>query len=81
MSEEFNVNIGLRHGSALSPLMFIMVMEQVSMQVSLSCSMGRTLYMDDLAVMVESGWEIQEGTGGVEGGIWEAWAEDEYGED
>ena len=28
MSEEFSVNIGLRQGSALSPLMFIMVMEK-----------------------------------------------------
>ena len=40
MSEEFSVNIGLRQGSALSPLMFIMVMELVSRKVTLRDSMG-----------------------------------------
>ena len=34
MSESFSVNIGLRQGSILSPLMFIMVMELVSRKVS-----------------------------------------------
>ena len=29
MSEEFSVNIGLRQGSSLSPVVFIMVMELV----------------------------------------------------
>ena len=60
MSEEFNVKIGLRQGSSLSPLMFIMVMELESRMVSLRGSMGRMLYADDLAVVVESGWEMQE---------------------
>ena len=46
MSEEFSVNIGLRQGSALSPVMFIMVMELVSRKVSLrgSCCM-RTIWL------------------------------------
>ena len=61
--------------------MFIMVMELVSRNVSLTGSMWRILYADDLAVVVASGWEMQGSTGGVEGGIWEAWAGDEYGED
>ena len=60
MSEEFSVNIRLRQGSALSPLMFIMVMELVSRKVSLRGSMGRMLYPDDLAFVVESGQEMQE---------------------
>ena len=55
MSEEFSVNIGLRHGSALNPLMFIMVMELVSRKMRLRGSMGRMLHADDLAVVVESG--------------------------
>ena len=60
MSEEFSVTIGLRQGSALSRLVFIMVMELVSRKVSLRGSMGRMLYADNVAVVVESGWEMQE---------------------
>ena len=63
MSEEFSMNIGLRQGRALSPFMFIMVMELVSSKVSLRGSMGRMLYVDDLAVVVESGQEMQEVSG------------------
>ena len=59
MSEEFSVNIGLRQGSSLGPLMFVMVMELVSKKVSLMCSIGRILHADDLAVVVESGREMQ----------------------
>ena len=40
MSEEFFVNIGLRQGSAVCSLMFIMVMELVSRKVSLRGSCG-----------------------------------------
>ena len=58
MSEEFSMNIRLRQGSALSPCMFIM--ELVSRKVSLRGSMGRMLYPDDLAFVVESGQEMQE---------------------
>ena len=54
MSKEFSVNIGLRQGSTLSPLMLFMVMELVSRKVSLRSRMGKMLYADDLAVLVES---------------------------
>ena len=40
--------------------MFIMVMELVSRKVSLRGGLGRMLYVDDLAVVVESGWEMQD---------------------
>ena len=60
MSGEFRVNIGLRQGSALSPLMFMMVIELVSRKVSMRGTMGRMLYADDLAVVVESEREMQE---------------------
>ena len=60
MSEEFNVNIGVRQGSSLSPLMFIMVMELVSRKVSLRGSMVRMMYVENLAVVVESEREMQE---------------------
>jgi len=39
--------------------MFIMAIGLVSNKVSLSGSMGRMLYADDLAVVVESGREMQ----------------------
>ena len=32
-SNEFQVNIGLRQGSALSPLLFILVMEPISRKI------------------------------------------------
>ena len=71
MSEVFSVNIGLRQGSALSPLMFIMLMELVNRKVNSRGSIGQMLCVDDLAVVVE--WVGDAGsTGGVEGGIWEA---------
>ena len=35
MSEQFSVNVGLRQGSALSPLLFIVVMELISRKVSM----------------------------------------------
>ena len=57
ISVEFSMNIGLRQGSTLSP---IMVVELVSRKVSLRGSMGRMLYKDNLVVVVESGQEMQE---------------------
>ena len=60
MSEEFSMNIGLRQRSSLSPLMFIMVMEQVSSSVSLRSSMRRMFYANNLAVVVERRREMQE---------------------
>ena len=48
MSEEFSVNISLRQGSTLTPLMFIMVMELVSRKTSLWRGMGRMLYVDEI---------------------------------
>ena len=47
MSEEFSVNIALRQGSALSPLMLIMVMELVSRKVNVRGILGRMVYADE----------------------------------
>ena len=52
------MNISLWQGSALSPLMFIMVMDLVSRKVNMRGILGRVLYADDLAVVVESRWEM-----------------------
>ena len=59
MSEGFSVNTGLRQGSAVSPLMFIIVMDLISRKVNRRGSIGRMLDADDLAIM-ESGQEIEE---------------------
>ena len=56
----FSVRIGLRQGSSLSPLIFIMVMQLVRRKVSLRGSIGRPVYADDFAVVVESGRQMQE---------------------
>ena len=60
MSDEFGVNIGLRQGSALSPLLFIMVMEVISRKVSTKNVLQKLLYADDLAVVMESKQELQD---------------------
>ena len=52
------MNVRLRQGGSLSPLMFIMVMELRNRKVSLRGSMGRILCADDMAVVVESGQEM-----------------------
>ena len=53
MSEQFSVNIGLRQGSALSPLLFIVVMELISRKVSMKYISRKLLYADDLAIVAE----------------------------
>ena len=60
MSEEFGVNIGLRQGSALSPLLFIMVMEVISRKVSTKNVLKKLIYADDLAIVTDSKQELQE---------------------
>ena len=59
LSEEFPVNIGLRQGSALSPLLFIMVMELIS-RISSKDVLRKVMYADDLAMIAESKQELQE---------------------
>ncbi len=53
MSQQFSVNIGLRQGSALSPLLFIVVMELISRKVSMKYISRKLLYADDLAIVAE----------------------------
>ena len=60
MSDEFEVNLGLRQGSSLSPLLFIMVMDLISNKASTRDVLRKFLYADDLAVVMESKQELQE---------------------
>ena len=60
LSEEFPVNISLRQGSALSPLLFIMVMELISRKISTKDVLRKMMYADDLAIIAESKQELQE---------------------
>ena len=61
LSEEFPVNIGLRQGSALSPLLFIMVMmEIISRKINTKDILRKKMYVDDLAIIAESKHDLQE---------------------
>ena len=60
LSEEFPVNIGLRQASALSPLLFIMVMEIISRKISMKDILRKMMYADDLAIIAERKQELQE---------------------
>ena len=60
LSEEFPVNIGLMQGSALSPLLFIMVMELISRKISTKDVLRKMMHADDLATIAESKQELQE---------------------
>ena len=59
-SEEFEVNIGLREGSVLSPLLFIAVMDIISRKTVMNDAMKKRLYADDLALMANTKQELQE---------------------
>ena len=59
MSNEFQVNIGLRQGSALSPLLFILVMELISRKISTTDALRKIMYADDLVIVAEHREELQ----------------------
>ena len=50
-SEEFEVKIGLRQGSVLSPLLFIEVLDLISRKTVVKEAMKKLLYADDLALV------------------------------
>ena len=59
-SEEFEVKIGLRHGSVLSPLLFISVLDLISRKTVMKGTMKKLLYADDLALVANGKQELQE---------------------
>ena len=64
-SEEFEVKIGLRQGSVLSPLLFIAVLDLISRKTVMKDAMKKLLYADDLALVANGKQEPQEERNGV----------------
>ena len=57
--EQFGVGVGLRQGSALSPLLFIMVMNLISGKVYKQEELKTILYANDLAVVADNKEDLQ----------------------
>ena len=62
-SEEFEVKIGLRHGSVMSPLLFIPLLDLISRKTVVKDAMKKLLYADG------PGGEWQTGATGDTGGV------------
>ena len=59
-SELFEVNIGLRQGSVLSPLLFIPVLDLISRNTVMNDAIRKLLYADNLALVANGKQELQE---------------------
>ena len=59
-SEEFEVKIGLRQGSVLSPLLFIAVLELISRKTAMKDAIRKLLHADILALVANDKIELQE---------------------
>ena len=57
-TEEFEVHVGLHQGSALSPLLFVIVMDVISTEVE-SREVWELLYADDLVITATTKEELQ----------------------
>ncbi|KAK3544826.1 hypothetical protein QTP86_027491, partial [Hemibagrus guttatus] len=58
-TEEFNVEVGLHQGSALSPFLFAMVMDQLSEEVRQE-SRWTMMFADDIVICSESREQVEE---------------------
>ena len=58
-SEEFEVNVGVHHGSVLSPLLFVIVVDVVANEIK-EGMLQEILYADDIVLITESTTELQE---------------------
>ena len=59
-SEAFEVKIGLRQGSVLSPLLFISVLDLISRKTVMKDAMKKLLYAVDLTLVANGKQELQE---------------------
>ena len=80
-SEEFEVNIGLRQGSVLSPLLFIAVLDLISRKTVEKDAMKKLLYADDLALVANDKTGATGDNGGVERFVYQTRAETQPRED
>ena len=58
-SNEFQASIGLRQGSALSPLLVTLVMELISRKISTTDALRKIMYADDLVIVADHREESQ----------------------
>ena len=56
-SKSFEVKVGMQQGSALSPLLFVIVMKAISREFRVALQ-WELLYVDDLAVIAETEEEL-----------------------
>ena len=56
----YEVKNGLRHGSVLSPLLFIVVLDLINRKTAMKDAMRKLLYADDLALVANGKQELQE---------------------
>jgi len=61
-SKGFEVRVGMHQGSALSPLLFVIVMEAISREFRVALP-WELLYADDLEVIAETEEELMESKG------------------
>ncbi len=73
VSEEFSIRVGVHQGSALSPLIFIVVMQEATKEARRE-GLKELLHADDLGLMAESeeeavekfrAWKRERGRGGL----------------
>ena len=76
ISEHFEVGIGLHKGSALSPFLFIMLVDTISQDVRTEVPWEH-LYADDLAIIDITSADTQKQTGVMAEGLNIQWSEDQ----
>jgi len=59
LSEEFSIEVGVHQGSVLSPLLFIVVMQEATKEER-GENLKELLYADDLVLMAETEEEVME---------------------